>query len=109
MRFGQAFSKVSYSQVIHRLKNNFFLAFVSVPRILNPAMKLFTVNRCPTCRGKGKIRTASPKALRQIRKKIGLSLEAVGKKIGFSKMYMSDIETGRRRATAKIVKAYQKL
>lgn len=72
-------------------------------------MKLYTTGKCPNCNGKGKIRTVLPEAMRELRKKSGLTLAQVGKKIGFSKMYLSDIETGRRRATSEIVLAYQKL
>lgn len=72
-------------------------------------MKLYTTGKCPNCHGKGKIRTVLPEAMRELRKKSGLTLAQVGKKIGFSKMYLSDIETGRRRATSEIVLAYQKL
>lgn len=72
-------------------------------------MKLYTIGKCPGCNGKGKIKIAIPQVLRHLRKKAGMSLEEVGKKIGFSKMYLSDIETGRRRATPEIVGAYQKL
>jgi DNA-binding XRE family transcriptional regulator len=99
----------SYSQPVNNSVNNFVLAIVSLKGILWHTMKLFTDQKCPNCRGKGRIRVAIPEVLRDIRKKSGLTLEQVGKKIGFSKMYLSDIETGRRRATPEIVGAYQKL
>lgn len=72
-------------------------------------MKLYSTGKCPNCHGKGKIRNVIPESLRELRRKSGLTLAQVGKKIGFSKMYLSDIETGRRRATNEIVTAYQKL
>lgn len=69
-------------------------------------MKLYTSGKCPNCNGKGKIRTVLPESLRAIRNKKGLTLEQFGKRIGISKMYASDLETGRRRVTDRILKAY---
>jgi len=72
-------------------------------------MKLYTLGKCPHCKGKGKVKTVVPEALREIRAKAGLTLAQLGKKIGFSSMYLSDIETGRRNPTAQIVLLYKKL
>lgn len=65
--------------------------------------------KCPKCNGKGKVRKVLPETLRALRKKSTLSLRRFGKKIGFSAMYLSEIERGDKRATPEIVKAYQKL
>lgn len=72
-------------------------------------MSYFTVIKCAACKGKGRVRVVNPAALRARRVKAGLTLAQVGKKIGFGKMYLSDIETGRRRVTQEIAAAYQKL
>jgi len=72
-------------------------------------VKLYTIGKCPNCKGRGKVKIVVPEALRQMRAKAGLTLAQVGKKIGFSKMYLSDIETGRRNATDEIVALYKKL
>jgi len=72
-------------------------------------MKLYTTGKCPNCKGKGKVKIVIDGVLRELRMKAGLTLSQVGKKTGFSKMYLSDIETGRRRPTSEIVQAYQKL
>jgi transcriptional regulator with XRE-family HTH domain len=72
-------------------------------------MNLYTIEKCKACKGKGKVRIVNPAALRARRVKLGLSLAEVGRAIGFGKMYLSDIETGRRRPTEEIVRAYLKL
>jgi transcriptional regulator with XRE-family HTH domain len=48
-------------------------------------------------------------ALREIREQVGLTLQALGQKIGFTVSYLSDIERERRRATPAIVRAYEEL
>lgn len=72
-------------------------------------MSFYTTVKCPACKGKGRVRIVNADALREIRKKAGLTLDAVGKRLGFSKMYCSDLETGRRRITDEIAKGYLKL
>lgn len=72
-------------------------------------MNFYTTQKCIACNGKGRVRVVDGAALRERRNKAGLTLAQVGKKLGFSKMYCSDLETGRRRVTEEIAKGYLKL
>lgn len=65
-------------------------------------MKTKTIT-CPTCNGSGKIETADNKALKKARADAGLSLRALGARMGYSAPYVLDIERGARRATPEIV------
>jgi len=53
--------------------------------------------QCPRCKGLGKLPGASEaRSLKQDRKRTGLSLRAVAKKLNVSHVYLCDIENHRR-------------
>lgn len=69
--------------------------------------KKFTHGECPTC---GTPRTIVNGAwLRDRRESAGLSLRDLGARLGFSAVYLSDIERNRRNCTPKIREAYEAL
>ena len=51
----------------------------------------------------------NPNWLRVVRKNAGLGLRELGRKIGKSAPYISDVELGRRNCTEKMLKAYEQL
>jgi transcriptional regulator with XRE-family HTH domain len=62
---------------------------------------------CPTC---GADRTfASGRALRRIRMSAGLTLRDLAESIDLSPQYLCDVESNRRPAPEKIVRAYARL
>lgn len=71
------------------------------------APRKFTHGACPTC---GSPRTVVNGAwLRERREAAGLSLRALGARLGFSAVYLGDIELNRRNCTPKIREAYEAL
>jgi transcriptional regulator with XRE-family HTH domain len=67
----------------------------------------FTDEPCPRC-GSAQ-RVVNGAWLRERRTRAGLSLRDVGARLGYSAVYLSDIERGRRNALPRIVKVYEAL
>lgn len=65
-------------------------------------MKRFSFKTCTECHGDGSIKNYNPEWLKQRRKEMGFTLRELGKRIGFSAMYLCDIELGRRRCPEKL-------
>ena len=66
------------------------------------SQRQFLDGACPTCGGNGAIRMVNPAWLRERREAAGLSLRDVGAAMGWSAVYISDIERGRRAVPAKL-------
>lgn len=69
-------------------------------------MKLKQKVRCWKCNGSGQLTVVNGAALRDIRMRRQVTLKAMAADLGFCISYLSEIERGNRRATAKIEKAY---
>lgn len=67
--------------------------------------------RCSSCGGTGLHRFVDPQWLRARRKAAGRSLRDLGRQLGLSAPYLSDVELGRRSITTehKIAIAYLRL
>lgn len=64
--------------------------------------------RCPQC--DRSVRTViNGEWLREARHAAGLTLDDMAKRLGFGKMYLSEIERNEKRATPKILDAYEAL
>lgn len=63
---------------------------------------------CPRCGGKGEILEdkAVGAEMRAARKKAGLTLWVVGRRLGWSAAYVSDLELGKRGWTAERQRTY---
>lgn len=61
-------------------------------------------SRCGAAR-----RVVNPAWLRERRRRAGLSLREMARRLEFSPAYISDVETGKRHAVAHIVAAYEAL
>lgn len=70
-------------------------------------MKKYTSTRCPRC--------GSPQSvidgawLRKVRETHGITLREMGRRVGFSAVYLSDIERNRRNRLPEICAAYEAL
>lgn len=64
----------------------------------------FVFEPCPTCHRDRRVVDGA--WLRQQRKRSGLSLRELARRIGVSPPYLSDVELNRRGRTAKIVEVY---
>ena len=62
---------------------------------------LLRTERCRCCSGKGTVERLNAAAFRRRRKKLGLSLRTVATRAGVSHVYLSDLELGKRNASAK--------
>lgn len=69
-------------------------------------LKLSKVVPCPKCGGKGKLAIVNGEFLREHRQHQGISLREIARRMGLSAAYLSDVELGRRPATAKVVQGY---
>lgn len=67
----------------------------------------FTLQPCPTCKHPRLV--VSWNWLRERRRKAKVTLREVARRLEFSAPYISDIEHGRRRCTAKIQQFYEAL
>lgn len=59
--------------------------------------------KCHHCDGNGTIREINPAWLREVRKKKGISIRQMAKKLKLSAPFISDVELGRRRPNIKII------
>lgn len=64
---------------------------------------------CGKCRGKGYIVKVNGEWLKARRDAADVSLRELGKALGFSAMFLSDIEHNRRNCSEKVLKAYEGL
>ena len=64
---------------------------------------------CEACGGTGGIDGVDPKSMRRHREAKGVGLRELARRLDFSASYLSDVERGRRTATDRIVKEYEKL
>jgi transcriptional regulator with XRE-family HTH domain len=62
--------------------------------------------KCEACAGKGYRLRGNGKKLRKIRLKARVSQAALGRYAGCARSIISDVETGRRSATDRILRAY---
>lgn len=69
--------------------------------------KKFAFEACPTCGTPRSI--LNPAWLRDTRKRAGLTLREMARRLKFSAPYISDIEHGRRRCLPKVRAAYESL
>lgn len=62
---------------------------------------------CRACGGRGYTVRLAPEAMRAARERAGLSLRELGRSIGVSAPYLSDIERGHRAGNTAIWSAYE--
>jgi DNA-binding XRE family transcriptional regulator len=63
-----------------------------------------------TCRAcGGKVTKLNPAWLRKTREAAGLSQEAMAKRVGVSAPYLSQVESGKRGGSPRVLAAYQQL
>ena len=65
--------------------------------------------RCPKCNGMSEILVTDGATLRATRKRAGLSLRALGERIGVSAAYLCDVEKGARNGTKRVLDGYKKI
>lgn len=62
--------------------------------------------KCARCNGSGATFAVDPQSLRASRKRAGISLREVARRLSFSAGYISDIEFGKRACPESIQRAY---
>lgn len=62
---------------------------------------------CPRCGGSGKVQNDSQIGAQMRILRGSMSLRELGAKLGFSAAYLSDLELGRRRWSAKLQESYR--
>ena len=66
-------------------------------------------SRCPACLGTGKLYSYSGADLRAVRKRAGVSLRDLARRLDLSAGYVCDVELGRRAVTERMLLAYKGL